>query len=59
MPRKKLTKAQVKSDISASMSRLYNMIVDKLNYPDSHVPLSLAKLLDLHKVMSSAWKRMK
>jgi len=59
MPKKKLTKAQVKRDLNGAMSRIYNLMVDKIGHPDSTVPMSVSKLLDLHKAVSSAWKRVK
>jgi len=59
MPRKKLTKNQVKGKYKRICSAFYDMMLDKLGHTDSNVGMSVNKLLDLHKVCQSTLKRMK
>ena len=52
MPKKKLTKAQVKAKLKRINLDIYALVVDKLAYnSDSLVPMSLNKLLELHKAL--------
>jgi len=52
MPKKKLTKAQVKSKLKRINVDIYALVVDKLAYnSESSVPISLNKLLELHKAL--------
>tara|TARA_R110002020_G_scaffold446769_1_gene659043 strand:- start:127 stop:303 length:177 start_codon:yes stop_codon:yes gene_type:complete len=58
MPKKKLTKTQVKKayrDIGVRMSKL---IDDKLYHDDSLVPQSMAKLMDQHNVIFRISKKL-
>ena len=59
MPKKKLTKAQVKRKLKTCTNAMYDMILDKMGHTNSDVPMSLPKLMDLHKAMQGAAKRMK
>jgi hypothetical protein len=59
MPRKKLTKTQVKRKYKQICSAFYDMMLDKLGHTDSNVGMSVNKLLDLHKVCQATLKRMK
>jgi len=59
MPRKKLTKAQVKRIVKSQCSGYYSLLIDKMGHPDSHVGMSLNKLLEVHKACSALLKRMK
>jgi len=59
MPRKKLTKAQVKRKLKTCMNAAYDLILDKMGHANSDVPFSLPKLMDMHKALVSASKRMK
>ena len=60
MPKKKLTKTQVKSKIRLANNQIYDLMLDKLAHPDSLVPISQAKLLDLNKqTVAAARKLMK
>jgi len=59
MPRKKLNKGQVKIKLKTIDNKLYDLVLDKLGHPDSVVPLSVPKLLELSKNITSAWKRVK
>ena len=38
---------------------MYDMILDKMGHTNSDVPMSLPKLMELHKAMQGAAKRMK
>jgi len=59
MPRKKLTKAQVKRKLKTCNNALYDLFLDKMGHANSDVPFSTPKLLDMNKIMQSATKRMK
>jgi len=59
MPKKKLTKAQVKRKCKTCMNSMYDMILDKMGHSDSYVNISLPKLLEMHKILQNAAKRMK
>ena len=59
MPKKKLTKAQVKRKIKTINNTMFDLFLDKMGHTNSDVPLSTPKLLDLSKVIQSASKRMK
>ena len=59
MPKKKLTKAQVKRKLKTCSNGMYDMILDKMGHANSDVPMSLPKLMDMHKQMQNAAKRMK
>ena len=60
MPKKKLTKTQVKSKIRIANNQIYDLMLDKLGHADSNVPMSQAKLLDLNKqTVAAARKLMK
>ncbi len=59
MPKKKLTKAQVRKILKQWMSGLLRLLMDKAGHPDSFVPLSLNKLIELDKVMAGAFRRVK
>jgi hypothetical protein len=58
MPKKKLTKAQVKRKLKTIDNIMYSFIVDKMLI-NSDVPISFNKLLELHKSIQSAFKRVK
>jgi len=59
MPKKKLTKAQVKRKLKTCTNAMYDMILDKMGHTNSDVPMSLPKLMDMHKALQGAAKRMK
>jgi len=55
MPKKKLTKAQVKKKLNTLSRALRDMLVDKLDYGrDSFVPFSVQKIIDVSKMTDSA-----
>jgi hypothetical protein len=59
MPKKKLTKAQVKRKINKIIVLYYDMFLDKMGHTNSDVPFGIPKLLEFHKIMNNAAKRMK
>ncbi len=59
MPRKKLTKAQVKRKLKTCSNMIYDLALDKMGHANSDVPMSLPKLMDMHKPLISAQKRVK
>jgi hypothetical protein len=59
MPKKKLTKAQVKATFVGMHRAVANLLQDKINYPDSKVPMSLQALIKLKKDATSAFNRVK
>ena len=55
MPKKKLTKAQIKKKLTSLSRLLRDMLVDKLDYGrDSFVPFSVNKIIDVSKMTDSA-----
>ena len=59
MPKKKLTKAQVKRKLKTVLNMMYDLINDKMGHANSDVPMSIPKMLEMHKVVGNAWKRTK
>ena len=59
MPKKKLTKAQVKRKIKTASNVVYDLLLDKMGHANSDVPMSIPKMLEMHKVVGNAWKRTK
>jgi hypothetical protein len=59
MPRKRLTKTMVKKKIKTCSNAIYDMILDKMGHANSDVPMSLPKLMEMHKAVQSAAKRIK
>jgi hypothetical protein len=59
MPKKKLTKAQVKRKLKAIINATYDLTLDKLGHPDSFVPISMNKLLDRERETQRAFNRLK
>ena len=59
MPKKKLTKAQVKRKLKTVNNAMYDLFLDKMGPANSDVPFSTPKLLELNKAMQSAVKRVK
>jgi|TARA_Y100000310_G_C20287003_1_gene625349 hypothetical protein len=43
MPKKKLTKAQVKKKYNTAFNALYDLFLDKISHPDSFNPVSKKK----------------
>jgi len=59
MPRKKMTRAQVKRTYKTICSGFYKLMTDKLGHADSYVGMSVNKLLEIHKGCQNILKRMK
>tara|TARA_Y100000296_G_C5115038_1_gene227270 strand:+ start:790 stop:969 length:180 start_codon:yes stop_codon:yes gene_type:complete len=59
MPRKRLTKTQVRKKIKTCSNAMYDLILDKMGHANSDVPMSVPKLLEMHKAVQSAAKRIK
>jgi len=59
MPKKKLTKAQVKRKLKTCANAMYDLFLDKLGHANSDVPMSQNKILDVHRQITNAQKRMK
>jgi hypothetical protein len=54
MPKKKLTKAQVKRKFKNINRDIYDLVLDKLGHGSaSFVPMSLNKLLELHRSLGN------
>ena len=58
MPRKKLTKAQVKRKLKTASNVKYDLFLCKLGHADSMVPMSQNKILDIHRQITNAEKRL-
>ena len=59
MPKKKLTKAQVKKKMKTAFNALFDLEMDKLGQMDSFVPISVTKLLEISDALRRAQKRIK
>jgi hypothetical protein len=59
MPKKKLTKAQVKRKLKTCANAMYDLFLDKLGHANSDVPMSQNKILDIHRQITNAQKRTK
>ena len=57
MPKKKLTKAQVKRKLKTCTNAIYDLFLDKMGHADSNVSMSVPKLMEIHKIMMNATKR--
>jgi|ETNmetMinimDraft_11_1059920.scaffolds.fasta_scaffold839397_1 hypothetical protein len=59
MPKKKLTKAQVKRKFKTCTKAIYDLFLDKFGHPDSFVPMSQPAILKLNNDLNNALKRIK
>ena len=59
MPKKKLTKTQVKKKMKTCTNAVYDLILDKMGHANSDSPLGLTKLMELHKTLMAESKRIK
>ena len=57
MPKKKLTKAQVKRKLKSVNNGIYDMILDKMGHSDSSVPASIPALLEMQKKIMAMRRR--
>jgi hypothetical protein len=58
MPKKKLTKAQVKNKLRLASNQIYDLLTDKLAYGDSFIPISQNKLLEINNTITRAASKM-
>ena len=58
MPKKKLTKTQVKNKLRIANNQIYDLMLDKLGHADSNVPMSQNKLLELNNITVRAAQRL-
>jgi hypothetical protein len=58
MPKKKLTKAQVKRKLKTMRNAVYDLYLDRLGYgtPNSYVPMTNNKLLEVLNIIDRAQK---
>jgi hypothetical protein len=59
MPKKKLTKTQVRKKIKTMMTASYDLVLDKMGHPDSKVPMSLNKILELNRQVTTQFNKVK
>tara|TARA_Y100001963_G_C6568082_1_gene347553 strand:- start:42 stop:221 length:180 start_codon:yes stop_codon:yes gene_type:complete len=59
MPKKKLTKTQVKKKLKMIMNASYDLVLDKMGQPGSFVPMSLDKILLLNRQVTQQFNRVK
>ena len=59
MPKKKLTKTQTRRKLKTCSNAMYDLLLDKMGHANSDVPISIPKLLEMHKAIQNAAKRVK
>ena len=59
MPKKKLTKRQVTRKMKTCLNAMYDLLLDKMGHANSDVPFSMPKLMEFHKAIFAATKRLK
>ena len=59
MPKKKLTKAQVKKKLKTIMNASYDLVLDKMGHANSDVPMSLNAILELNRKVTQQVNRVK
>ena len=59
MPRKKLTKTQVKRELGKMQKAIGRLFIDKVDHTGSAVPMGVKSLLDLNAKIGTAFKRVK
>ena len=58
MPKKKLTKTQVKKKLTGLERNMYDLFLDKLGHADSIVPFSQPKMTEMHKTIQAAKRKL-
>jgi len=58
MPKKKLTKTQVRNKLRLASNQIYDLLTDKLAYGDSFIPISQNKLLEINNTITRAASKM-
>ena len=59
MPKKKLTKAQVRKKMKTMMSASYDLVLDKMGHADSFVHMSLNAILEINRKVTQQLNRFK
>lgn len=59
MPKKKLTKTQVRKKLKQVMNASYDLVLDKMGHADSFVPMSLNAILELNRKVTQQLNRFK
>jgi len=57
--KKKLRVQQVRRKMQTCVNAMYDLILDKMGHANSSVTMSLPKLLEMHKALQNAQKRVK
>ena len=58
MPKKKLTKTQVRNKLRLASNQIYDLLTDKLAYGDRFIPISQNKLLEINNTITRAASKM-
>jgi hypothetical protein len=59
MPKKRLTKTQVKKKLKTIMNASYDLVLDKMGHANSDVPMSLNAILELNRKVTQQVNRVK
>ena len=59
MPKKKLTKAQVKRKLKTIEKAMYDLFIDKYGHKESFVPMSVNKMIEYNNVFGRAFRKLK
>jgi hypothetical protein len=59
MPKKKLTKAQIKRKLKTASNAVYDLVLDKMGHPDSFSPMSKNKAMSILDDINRAKLRVK
>ena len=59
MPKKRLTKTQVKKKLKTIMNASYDLVLDKMGHANSDVPMSLNAILELNRKVTQQLNRFK
>jgi hypothetical protein len=59
MPKKKLRIVNIRRKMKTLTNATYDLLLDKMGHANSSVPMSVPKLLEMHKALQSATKRIK
>lgn len=59
MPKKKLTKTQIKKKFTTASNNVYDLVLDKFGHSDSKVSMSKPKLMEVLDLLQRAKERTK
>jgi hypothetical protein len=59
MPKKKLTKTQIKAKLKRAYNNWYDLVLDKMGHPDSRIGMSKPRMMKILDEMASAMKFVK